>query len=261
MLFRSGGPLVNLRGEVVGIATAIASRNGGYQGIGFAIPSHLARRVLDSIIEKGHVTRGFLGAMIQDLNEDLAQSFSYDSTDGVLIGDIIEGSPASKSGLQPGDIVVELNGKPVTSANDLRNTIAGMAPGTKIQLDIVRDGNRRKLDVTIGELDRDELARRRSPDSAANLGMTVSTLTPDLAQRLGYEGDQEGVVVTRVEPDSVATEAGIQPRDLIVSANGKPIRSTADFRDATTEENLKSGVRLQVMRDGARRYVFIKNSE
>lgn len=257
----SGGPLVNLQGEVVGIATAIASRNGGYQGIGFAIPSHLAQRVLDSIIEKGHVTRGYLGAIIQDLDEDLAQSFSYESTEGVLIGDIIEGGPASRSGLQPGDIVVKLNGQPVTSANDLRNSIAATAPGTEIQLDVVRNGSKKKVTVTIGELDKADVARRLGRDSTSNLGMTGKTLTPALAQQLGYESDQEGVVVTQVEPGSVAAEVGIQPKDVIVAANGTAIRSAADLRQATQEENLKSGVRLQVMRDGARRYVFIKTKE
>ncbi|MFO7906775.1 MAG: DegQ family serine endoprotease [Planctomycetota bacterium] len=259
----SGGPLVNLQGEVVGIATAIASRNGGYQGIGFAIPSHMARGVLDSIVKEGHVTRGYLGAMIQDLDEDLARSFSYDSTDGVLIGDIIEGGPAEKAGLKSGDIVATLNGKEVTTANDFRNSMAGIAPGTTVKLEVVRNGEKKQFEVTVGELDAAELALKRGQgtESAVNLGMAVRTLTPDLAQQLGYEGDQEGVVVMEVQPGSLAQRVGIRPKDVIVGANGTPIRSAAEFREATRDSDLEDGVRLQLMREGARRYVFLKSAE
>lgn len=259
----SGGPLVNLQGEVVGIATAIASRNGGYQGIGFAIPSHMARRVLDSIIQEGQVTRGYLGAMIQNLDKDLAQSFSYDSTDGVLIGDILEGGPAEKAGLKSGDIVVKLNGKTVETANALRNSIANTPPGSTVELEVFRDGQRKEFEVTVGKRDEAELAlrKRQGSESAVNLGMAVRSLTPEVARQLGYEPDQKGVVVMKVQPGSMAQRVGIQPKDVIVAANGDPIRSAADFRQATQESKLKSGVRLQIMRDGARRFVFLKSSE
>lgn len=149
----SGGPLVNLRGEVVGINTAIASRSGGYMGVGFAIPSEMAGRVMHSIIDKGFVTRGWLGAMIQDLSEELAESFKFESTEGVLIGDVVAESPAANAGLKSGDIVTKYNGQAVETANELRNAVAATAPDTDATLEIFRDGERKTLKVRIAQLD------------------------------------------------------------------------------------------------------------
>lgn len=143
----SGGPLVNLHGEVVGINTASASRSGGYMSVGFAIPSAMVRHVMDSIIADGHVTRGWLGAMIQDLDDDLAESFGYDSTDGVLIGDLVDDGPGKQSGLQSGDIVITYDGDPVESANELRNAVACTSPENSVELEIFRDGDRRTITV------------------------------------------------------------------------------------------------------------------
>jgi serine protease Do len=255
----SGGPLVNMQGEVIGINTAIASRTGGNMGVGFAIPSNMARSVMQSIIEGGRVIRGYLGAMIQDLSEDLASSFGFTGREGVLIGDVVPNGPAAKSGLQAGDIVVRFNGKPATGANQLRNAVAATAPNSEVELELFRDGKSQTLRVRVGELT-DEVAAAARPDAAATpqLGMTVRPLTPELAQQLGVEGTK-GVVVTDVETGSVAANALIQPGDVIVSVAGNPINSVAEYREAMGKADLATGVRLQVERGGARRFVFLRS--
>jgi serine protease Do len=255
----SGGPLVNLRGEVIGINTAIASRNGGYQGIGFAIPSNMARDVMESIVKDGQVTRGYLGAMIQDLNEDLAESFGFDTAEGVLVGDVVEDGPAAKAGLQPGDIVVSFDGKKMANANQLRNAVAATDPNTASKLEIYRDGNRRTLTVTIGVLDSDQISSAR-PGSVSNneLGMNVETLTPEIARELGYDRDTRGVVVTQVDPSGLAARVGIRSGDMVVSVGGTPIQSLADFRQALQDRDVEAGIRMQIQRDGVRRFVYLK---
>ncbi len=255
----SGGPLVNLRGEVIGINTAIASRNGGYQGIGFAIPSNMARHVMESIVEHGQVTRGYLGAMIQDLNKDLAQSFGLDKAEGVLVGDVVEDGPAAQAGLQPGDIVIRFNGQKTANANQLRNAVAATDPETESRLEIYRDGKPMTLTVEIGQLDADQVSALR-PGAVSNneLGMDVETLTPEIARELGYEGDQRGVVITKVDPSGLAARVGIRPGDMVVSISGSPIQSLADFRQALQDHDVQAGIRMQVQRDGVRRFVFLK---
>ena len=156
-------------GEVIGINTAIASRTGGYMGIGFAIPSNMARTIMDSIIEDGEVERGWLGAMIQDLSEDLAESFGFDSTDGVLVGDVVPDGPADKAGIRAGDIVTKFNGKPVRKAAQLRNAVASTTPETEAKLEIFRDGKSTSLTVTIGLLESQIVAGR-----ARNLQWTLA---------------------------------------------------------------------------------------
>jgi serine protease Do len=206
------------------------------------------------------VTRGQLGALIQDLNEELAQSFEYSSTDGVLVGDVLEGGAAAKAGLKPGDIIVQLNGRKMTSANQLRNAIAATAPETDVTLEIFRDGKSQKLTVRLGELSDTPLAQSRtSPaESTDELGMTVQPMTPDLAQQLGYESDQGGVVVTIVTPGNIASRLGLQRGDVILAIGEKTINSLADYREALQDQNLKQGVRLHVMREGTRRFLFLK---
>lgn len=258
----SGGPLVNLKGQVIGINTAIASRTGGNNGVGFAIPSNLASSIMDAIVKHGRVQRGRLGALIQDLNEDLARSFNFDSTKGVLIGDVVDDSPAKKAGLKSGDIVVEFNGKPMDGASQLRMAVAATGPGTSSELTIVRDGKRQTVKITTDELT-DETAKAGpsgAEESSADFGLTVQTLTAELADQLGYEQNQQGVVITDVDATSIAARAGLRQRDLVMEVDGKPIRNIRDFREAMSKADPAKGVRLQVMRDGSRRFVFLKNS-
>jgi len=258
----SGGPLLNMRGEVIGINTAIASRTGAYNGVGFAIPSNLARSIKDAIIQHGRVQRGRLGALIQNLNEDLAKSFGYNSTKGVLVGDVVKDSPAEKAGLQAGDIIVEFNGQPVENANALRMAVAATPPGTPTQLTIVRGGRRQVLKIVTDELTDEPIGLGRTQPEASkfNLGVTVQTITPDLAEQLGYNRNQQGAVVTDVEAGSVAARAGLRPKDIIVNLDGQAIRSVRDFRAAMDKADMAHGIRLQVMTDGVRRFIFLKNA-
>ncbi|MCU0875272.1 MAG: DegQ family serine endoprotease [Pirellulaceae bacterium] len=259
----SGGPLVNLKGQVIGINTAIASRTGGNNGVGFAIPSNLASSIMDAIVKHGRVQRGRLGALIQDLNEDLAKSFNFDSTKGVLIGDVVDDSPAKKAGLKAGDIVLEFNGKPMESANQLRMSVASTPPGTSSELTIVRNGKRQTIKITTDELS-DDVAKTgpsgAAEESSADFGLTVQTLTPELADQLGYDQNQQGVVITAVDPNSMAARTGLRPRDLVVDVDGTAVRNLRDFREAMAKADTAKGVRLQVMRDGSRRFVFLKSS-
>ena len=253
----SGGPLVNLRGEVVGINTAIASRTGGYMGVGFAIPSNMASNVMDSIIEKGAVERGFLGAGIQDLSEELAASFNYKSADGVLIGDIVPDGPAAKAGLQPGDIVVKFNGKATHKAHQLRNAVAATRPGTRVPLTIVRNGKSMRIDVEVGQLE-SQAAVWKGHESSIDIGMTVQTLTAEVARQIGANEHDQGVVVTAVEPGSVAARVGMQPGDVVLAVGNRRIKNVSDFREAIQDLDVSQGIRMQVMRDGGRRYVFFR---
>jgi serine protease Do len=258
----SGGPLVNLRGEVIGINTAIATRGAGYMGVGFAIPSEMASQVMQGIRDKGFVTRGWLGAMIQDLTTELAESFNYDSTEGVLIGDVVEGAPAAKAGLKAGDIVTKYNGETVETANELRNAVAATAPGTNAKLEIFRDGRRASIAVRIDQLDQEKVAAARgrsARESANELGVSVETLSPQLASQLGAEEGTEGVVVTEVESGSAAARIGIEPGDIVISIGDEPTGNVDEFRDAVKRQDLSTGIRMQVMRDGAKRFVFLRS--
>lgn len=257
----SGGPLVNLKGEVIGINTAIASKTGTYMGVGFAIPSHMVRKVKDAILKDGRVHRGRIGASIQNLDEDMARSFGYNSTKGVLVAGVLPRSPAEKAGLRSGDIVVEFDGRPVSDRDELRNVVADTPPNTRSEMLVFRDGKTRRMPIVVGEL-KDEpvrVSQRREDESSVNLGMTVQTVTPEVARQLGYEADEQGVVVTDVEPGSLAAEEGVGPREVVVDVNGKPIRNVRDFQKAMDEGDVSKGIRLQVKRDGVGRYVILKS--
>ena len=254
----SGGPLVNLKGEVIGINTAIASRSGGSMGIGFAIPSNMARKVMDSLRKDGHVERGQLGVMIQNLNEDLANSFGYKSTKGALIGDVVSGSPGEKAGLQPGDIVTKYNGKTIDSASQLRNAVAATTPDTPATLKVFRQGKERDVTVTIGKYDESFVSTGQESVNAEKLGMAVQTLTPELAAQLGADEHEQGVVVTEVEPGGLAARLGIRPQNVIVAVGETPVANSNEFRTAMSKVDLSQGIRLQVKADGVSRYVFLR---
>ncbi len=226
----SGGPLFNLDGEMVGISTAIYSRSGGNIGIGFAIPANMARNVVEQLKDKGSVTRGWLGVMIQHVNQDLARKFGLDRPIGALVGEVSPDSPAEKAGIKSGDIIVEYNGKEISQMSMLPTLVAQTTIGEKATVTLFRDGKKKKIDVTIGKLDEEALSRDTTQESTT-LGLTVQELTPELAASLKIK-EQEGLIVSNVEPGSPAALAGLQRGDLILEANRQEITSLETYNEA-----------------------------
>ena len=259
----SGGPLVNLKGQLLGINTAIASRSGSYNGIGFAIPASMANRVMTSIMDDGKVSRGYLGVMIQDLDKDLASSFSFDG-EGVLIGDVVPEGPGDKGGLKAGDIVTQLNGKVMENSNQLRNSVADLDPESKVDLEVVRNGSVMNLQVELGTREFTQLASwtrgAGSPMTVSKLGLSVEELNFQMRDSLNISVNG-GVVVTQVDSGSMAGKAGVREGDLILSINGSAIASMTDFDNVMDSADLSQGVRVRVHRDGTTRFVFMKSND
>ncbi len=257
----SGGPLINLDGKVVGINTAIVGSSGNI-GIGFAIPINMAKHVYDQLIEGGSVEHGFLGVMPETLTSDKAPFFELDeNAKGVLITEVTEGSPAEKGGIKHNDVVVELNGEPVESADIFRNRIAMLKPGSTVKLVVWRDGKRKNLTVELGKRPSiAELSGDLKPETVDVLGFTVQNLTEETAARYGYEG-QSGVVVDEVEPGSEAARNGIVSGTLIKEVNLKEIKNIKDFNDAIKEAKKKGRVLLLVRRGRYQYSVTLKLTE
>jgi serine protease Do len=251
----SGGPLVNLDGEVIGMNTAIFSRSGGYMGIGFAIPINLAERIANQLIEQGEVVRGYLGIMIQPLTADLARSFDLKNDKGILITQVTKNSPADKAGLKAGDVIVNYQGQPISDSGNFRNQIASAQPGSKVAFDIVRDGKQRSVTVKIDKLNDSKLAAQESSPANDKLGLTVQTITADLARQLSVKAGQ-GVVVTEVAPGSVAAMAGISRGSVIVEVNRKAVKTVADFNQAV-KSGTNNKVLLLVRENDVPRYVVL----
>jgi len=235
----SGGPMLNISGEVVGINSALFSRTGGYMGIGFAIPINMVKTINDQLKKHGEVVRGWLGVAIQDVDENLAQSFNLEKARGILVSEVQKDSPADEAGLQQGDIIVELNGIELKDVNDLRNRIALIIPDTEAELTIIRNGREKEIAVTIGEQP-DDFGRAVQPASnfSEKFGLSFQELTPELAKQLGYE-DETGVVVGDVEPDSPAASAGIKPGQLIQEVNRQRVENLQDVK-AVIEQSADS---------------------
>jgi serine protease Do len=255
----SGGPLVDLHGRVVGVNTAIATRNGGNAGVGFAIPINMAKSVMDSLIHKGQVVRGWLGVAIQPLDEGLAKSFGYDSTEGALIGDVLPNSPAEHAGLKAGDIVVKFGDKKVQDMQQLRNLAAATEPGTKVDVEVIRDGKPVTVSVKVTQREA-QVAMETGHDVSDELGLGVADLTPQQARELGLEANTRGVVVTQVDPNGLAYTAGIQSGDVIVDVQGVPVSNVTEFQRELRKHDLKSGVRLAVQSGNARRFVLLQSN-
>ncbi|MHC4446776.1 MAG: Do family serine endopeptidase, partial [Planctomycetota bacterium] len=258
----SGGPLVNLSGEVVGINAAITTQSGGNLGIGFAIPGNMARLVMNSILDSGHVVRGYLGVQMAPLTEKRAESSGYEGIRGVIIDKVTEDGPAEQAGLKPDDILLEVNGRRVTDMIQLRNLVATIPPGKTVDVIVFRKGARRTIPVTTGERPPLEvLAAAVEPPPSSEpfeaLGVTVAELTPDRARRLGARRGS-GVVVTAVTPDSLADEVEIQVDDIILNLGDARTRDLEDFRAAMEGFDPQEGVRLRLRRDGGTVYVLAR---
>ncbi len=262
----SGGPLVNLQGQVIGINTVIASRSGSFNGLGFAIPSNWVRRHTGAIVKHGHVQRGKLGVIIQDLNRDLARQFDFDADKGVLVSDVMPGSPAASAGIQAGDIIISVNGTAVDKVRTLRNTIADTLPGTPVQIGVFRDGREETFDVVLDELE-DELVRLsghgsdrsddREQETSTDAGLTVQTLTPELARSMKTPVEK-GVVVMKIESGSLASRAMVRPGDVIVSVDNRPVSSAQEFGELLERGDFEGGILLRLVRNGIRRYEILK---
>src|SRR5689334_2111678 len=238
----SGGPLVNMQGEVIGINTAIVA---GGSGIGFAIPSNMAKKIYTEINSKGRVTRGWLGVSIQPLTPELAKSFNAKDTKGVLISDVVGDSPASKAGLKPGDILLEFDGKKVDAPADLQRTVGLAQPGQDARMKVWRDQAEKTIDIKIGEApDEKEAQQRPARTTPSTLGLEVRPITPDLARQLNLKST-DGVIVARVEEGSAAGEAGVQRGGVIREINRQKVRSMADYERLT--KDIKDGDRLTVL--------------
>jgi serine protease Do len=258
----SGGALIDLRGNLVGINTAILSGGGGEggnEGVGFAIPINMARNVMDQIVEHGKVIRGYLGVGIQAVDPDIAKAFGLSHGGGALIGDVSPDTPASKAGLQRGDVVLELNGQTVNGPDELSVRISQMAPGSVAHLKIFRSGASKDVDVTLGEYPEKAAAKGEQGEAApAGLkGIQVQNLTPEVARQLELPASTAGVVVSNVDPSSSAAESGLQRGDVIQEVNRKPIHSLEQYRQALAGTE-KQTVLLLINRGGTTHYLVVQ---
>jgi serine protease Do len=256
----SGGALVSAEGRLIGINTAIMSRTGGNQGVGFAIPSSMARNVTDQIIHSGKVSRAFLGVMIQPITADLAKAFKLSKSEGALISDVNPGSPAERTGLKPGDVITKVDDHAVADSRALRLMVAEMSPGKTVQLAVVRDGMERQYSVTLGEQPSDKLASSNVLGGASSLraldGVSLEALTPDSARQYGLTRNMKGVAVRRVDPDSAAAKAGLEAGDVILEVNRHPVTSTEDVNRYIGESQTGTAL-LFVNHEGQTRYLAI----
>ena len=250
----SGGALVNVRGELIGINTAIFSTSGGYQGIGFAIPSSMAKAVMDNLIKKGKVVRGWLGVSIQSVTPDLAKQFDIEDDKGALVGDVVE-ELAEKAGIQRGDVIIEFDGKEVADPSGLRNTVAGTPPGKKTTLKIMRDGKMQKIDVTIAELPSEMQKLHEEFDNLLK-GVMIQGLTPELKKNLDIPKRITGVVVTDIEEGSPA--AGVlMSNDVILEVNRKRINSMKDYEAVVAKIKSGQDILLLVFRNRSTIYISL----
>ena len=240
----SGGPLVNMSGEVVGINSAILSRSGGNVGIGFSIPSNMAKRIYTELASKGKITRGWLGVSIQELTPELAKGFGLKEPRGVLIADVVKDSPADKAGLTSGDVLVEFDSRRVDTPQDLQKIVAATTPGKGVPVKVWRDRGEKTLEIRLGETPEDTAQLEPAARGKSLLGLDTRPITPDIQRQLNLR-TTDGVIVARVEEESPAAEAGMQRGDVVREVNRQRIRTIQDFERAT--QGLKPGDRVTML--------------
>jgi serine protease Do len=257
----SGGPLLNTRGEVIGINTLIFTQ-GAMQsaGVGFAVPINVAREILPQLREKGKVARGWLGVTIQPVTEDMAKTFKMAEAKGAIVGDVRAGSPADKAGVKPGDVVVAADGHKIADSNELSHYIASKAPGTTVHLQVLRDGAEKSVSIDLGTFPEENEQAAVEKNGKAQLGMTLKDLTGDLAERLELPRTARGVVIMNVEAGSAAEDAGLQQTDVIVSVNGRTVETVDAFEAEITRAKPDGLARLRVRRAEGYRFIILKLS-
>jgi serine protease Do len=253
----SGGALVNVKGELIGINTAIFSMSGGYQGVGFAIPSNMAKVVMDNLIKNGKVVRGWLGVFIQPITPELSKQFNLKDEKGALIGDVTEDSPAEKVGLQRGDIVIEFDGKEVLDATSLRNIVAATPPGKSVSIKVLRDGNPKTFKITITEMP----SQMQSSAGASNnqlKGVHVQALTRELKKQLDVPDRLKGVVISDI--DEVSPAAGTLAKgDVIIQIDQKNVASLKDYETVVSGIKSNQGILMLIYRNGATFYMTLSS--
>ena len=265
----SGGALVDGAGRLIGINTAILSRTGGNQGVGFAVPINLARYVMERLIEDGKVTRGYLGVMIQPVTPELAKEFKLSQNSGALVGEVTSDSPAADAGLKDGDVITEFNGKTVSDSRHLRLMVSQTPPGTKVPLKVIRDGKEMSFTVKLGEMPSEGLAKagnrsgglRRSPSKGDPLdGVTVQDLDAQARRQFDVPARLRGAVVVEVDPDSPAAQAGLKLGDVILEINRQPVHN-ADEAVALSDKVKGDRVLLRVWSNGGSHYLVVENGK
>jgi serine protease Do len=251
----SGGPLLNTRGEVIGINTMIVT--GGASrvnaGVGFSVPINVAREILPQLREKGRVVRGWMGVTIGSMTEDLAATYDLDEARGAIVNSVTPGSPAEDAGIEPEDVVLTADGREIDDSSDLSRYIASKAPGTEVELNVLRGSEEQKISLTLGTFPEGRVASaRQETTERRRLGMSVRDLTPALADRLELPRDTRGVLITEVEPGGPADKARLRRSDVIVAVNGEPMEGVDDFERAISEFESGDRIRLRVL--SAERY-------
>jgi len=261
----SGGALINAKGELIGINTAIVSRTGGYQGIGFAVPSSMVKQVMESLIKYKKVVRGWLGVSIQEVTSDLAEEFGVKDLKGALVSGVMKGSPAEKAGIKQGDVILKFNGKDVEDTGHLRNMVSQSAIGTKVKVKLLRQKKEIEVEVSIAELPKklgeaaaEEDAAESQEESNALSGVTVRELTPELAKRFGAGEGDAGVVVVKVDAGSKAFEAGIRQGDVVLQVNQKDIATIEDYKKAVARLKAKERILLLIRRKGEDLFLTVR---
>ncbi len=254
----SGGPLLNLEGQVVGVNAQIISRSGGYLGMSFAIPSDVVKDVVAQLLEDGKVQRGYLGVAFQDVDKDLADSFGLKQPKGALVAEIMSDGPAEKAGFKPGDVIVEFDGKKVDSASDLPHLVGFTKPGTKVKTEVIRNGKKKTLTVEIGELESGEpiAAKVQEEEGESNIiGFDVREMNEEETRKMG----EKGVVISKVFRDTPAGRSGLRAGDVILTLNNKPIDTVTEFKQAIAK--IKEGDTVPVLMQrpsGGQRFIALK---
>jgi serine protease Do len=268
-LGNSGGPLLNIDGKVVGMNSAILGSGGGYMGymgsmgIGFAIPINMVKYVYEEIKTKGKVTRGYIGIYAEDVSPEMAEHFGVKNRKGILVDKVIENSPAGKSGIEKGDIIVKMDGNMVGEWNNFRNEIARKSPGTEIKLTVIRNGEEKDFEIKLEARESKAVSAEAGDKKMKQLGLAVQDLTPELAQQFGYANEKSGVIVTDVDPASPAADIGITQGTLITEVNRQKVENTQDFWNLVkkAEGSVLLYVKQNTDRGEISRYVVVKFNE